>query len=545
MVNWLTAFLMLGFVGGSSDRMIVEFTKDNCVPCKQLQPSIERLKQQGWTVRTVNTDREPLTVRRFSVQSVPTLIILDGGREIDRIVGAAPYEKLAIRLELLDQKTPVAGTANANIDTPALLPSARPAGHTNSSSQLAPALEPLPLLSATPANFAANNAPRNSNPSLTVRGQSPGIGAFPMLNSVANVAAAASEIAAPVQQAIQREGKQIASQLKDATINAEKEINRFAPGASVQPAGGGPFHATATVNLEQAIKRAEAATVRIRVDEERSTAFGTGTIVDVHGDEALVLTCGHIFREMKPHSQLTVDLYNGQLQPYNLPAQLIDFQANDGQPDIGLLSFRLPFAVEPVPLLPKGESLSKGQPAFSFGCDHGENPTRRDTQIKNINRYIGPANIEIAGAPAVGRSGGGLFDNQGRMIGVCNAADAADDEGIYAAADVVYAQINRLGLSHLFANNSSPLAAVQLASARGGAAAVSPQTPPAREGKDSIIQWPDEQAGKNQLVAQSADMSAPQQLTCIIRDAQGNDKIVTIKRAPPELIQAIQRHSEN
>ena len=56
---------------------------------------------------------------------------------------------------------------------------------------------------------------------------------------------------------------------------------------------------------------------------------------------------------------------------------------------------------------------------------------------------------------AVGRSGGGLFDQQGRLIGVCNAADAEGNEGIYAAAQVVYAQINRLGLGHLF-NDSAP-----------------------------------------------------------------------------------------
>ncbi len=81
-----------------------------------------------------------------------------------------------------------------------------------------------------------------------------------------------------------------------------------------------------------------------------------------------------------------------------------------------------------------------------------------------------PANVEIIGAPALGRSGGGLFDQQGQLIGVCNAADTTDNEGIYAAAEVVYAQIERLGMTHLFdsqtAAPNTQLAAVDRAEHR-------------------------------------------------------------------------------
>ncbi|MEZ6079844.1 MAG: hypothetical protein R3C56_30485 [Pirellulaceae bacterium] len=47
-----------------------------------------------------------------------------------------------------------------------------------------------------------------------------------------------------------------------------------------------------TLSVEQAISRAAAATVRIRVDEANTTAYGTGTIVDVRGQEALDGTAG-------------------------------------------------------------------------------------------------------------------------------------------------------------------------------------------------------------------------------------------------------------
>jgi hypothetical protein len=222
---------------------------------------------------------------------------------------------------------------------------------------------------------------------------------------------------------------------------------------------------------------------------------------------------------MKPHSQLTIDLFAGRSQPKNVPAQLIDFKADAGDVDIGLISFKLPFAIEPVPLLPQAETLAVKQPAFSFGCDHGETPTRRDTQVKSINRYMGAPNVEISGAPAVGRSGGGLFDQQGRLIGVCNAADAAGDEGIYAAAGIVYSQIERLGLSHLF-NENTPT-------------------------QSSPVQF-----ASNQTVVPTAEipnttgqLAATTGLTCIVRDASGREHVVRVDSPSPELLDAIHRQA--
>ncbi len=36
--------------------------------------------------RTVNTDREPLLVRKYEIKSLPTLVVVEGGREVERIV---------------------------------------------------------------------------------------------------------------------------------------------------------------------------------------------------------------------------------------------------------------------------------------------------------------------------------------------------------------------------------------------------------------------------------------------------------------------------
>ena len=40
-------------------------------------------------------------------------------------------------------------------------------------------------------------------------------------------------------------------------------------------------------------------TVRLRIEDANGQSYGTGTVVDVHGSDALVLTCGHIFATRK------------------------------------------------------------------------------------------------------------------------------------------------------------------------------------------------------------------------------------------------------
>ena len=43
-------------------------------------------------------DENPATAARFNVSSIPTLLVLKGGREVDRIVGVQPKPEIARRL---------------------------------------------------------------------------------------------------------------------------------------------------------------------------------------------------------------------------------------------------------------------------------------------------------------------------------------------------------------------------------------------------------------------------------------------------------------
>lgn len=69
-----------------------------------MEPVIEELaSEMAGRVRfaKLNVDENPGTASRFGVRSVPTLVVLKGGREIDRIVGAQPKTEIARRLSRL------------------------------------------------------------------------------------------------------------------------------------------------------------------------------------------------------------------------------------------------------------------------------------------------------------------------------------------------------------------------------------------------------------------------------------------------------------
>jgi thioredoxin len=62
-----------------------------CGPCRLIAPVIEQLAVElsgQALIGKLDVDANPRTSSRFGVQSIPTLLILKNGREVDRLVGA-------------------------------------------------------------------------------------------------------------------------------------------------------------------------------------------------------------------------------------------------------------------------------------------------------------------------------------------------------------------------------------------------------------------------------------------------------------------------
>jgi thioredoxin 2 len=68
-----------------------------CGPCRMVAPGVERAAVEfagRLKVVKVNVDEAPGVSARFSVQSVPTLLVLRHGEPVARLVGALPADRL-------------------------------------------------------------------------------------------------------------------------------------------------------------------------------------------------------------------------------------------------------------------------------------------------------------------------------------------------------------------------------------------------------------------------------------------------------------------
>ena len=447
MVTWTAALLALTVISSPGESVVLEFSKTNCKPCQQLQPAVDQLVSEGWIFRSVNVDREQDFAQRWHVTQLPTLIVVQNGREVDRVVGAMPVDKLRDRLQRVSNQPDVANVGAAETST------------------------------AIGSRGTAAAGP-------IVRGQSP----------------ASSKTAA-------------------ATVTAVASLSR-------------QFN-SATIKSDPA-----AATVRICVDDGKSEAFGTGTIIDTHGNEALVLTCGHLFRDGGGQSPMRVDVWmNGQKLTY--PATMVHYQADET--DIGLIAFAADRPMKSATLLPQGIQLGERQRVFSYGCDGGADPTRRDTMISKLNRYLGPSNVEISGAPVQGRSGGGLFDENGNLIGVCFAADKELDEGLYSGPDVIYQELAQLNLTRLYQSKN------ELIAMESNQNLANQEPSNIRLASNTARPAPDEdwQPGNASLALPSNAAPGNAQVVAIIRQPGQPERTINIPNASPSLLQMISQQGNN
>lgn len=82
--------------------VLVDFFADWCMPCRMMAPVIEELAKEyagKVLIGKLNVDENPATAERFQVFSIPTLIIIKAGEEVDRIVGFVPKNQVEARLK--------------------------------------------------------------------------------------------------------------------------------------------------------------------------------------------------------------------------------------------------------------------------------------------------------------------------------------------------------------------------------------------------------------------------------------------------------------
>jgi thioredoxin 1 len=85
-------------IEASNKPVLVDFWAEWCAPCRMLGPTFEKLAEKyrnEITFAKVNVDELPDVAGKYSVRSIPTLLLLRQGSVLEQVVGTRSYDELA------------------------------------------------------------------------------------------------------------------------------------------------------------------------------------------------------------------------------------------------------------------------------------------------------------------------------------------------------------------------------------------------------------------------------------------------------------------
>ena len=96
--------------------VLVDFWAPWCGPCKALGPILEKLEtayEGRFVLAKINSDEQQELAGAFGIRSIPTCVLMMGGKPVDGFMGALPEGKLR---EFLDKHLPGEGQLQAQAD---------------------------------------------------------------------------------------------------------------------------------------------------------------------------------------------------------------------------------------------------------------------------------------------------------------------------------------------------------------------------------------------------------------------------------------------
>ncbi len=81
--------------------VLVDFWAEWCGPCRMIAPIVDEIAKEyagKFKVAKLNVDEAQEIAMKFSVMSIPTLMVFKGGKVVDQVVGAISKDALVGRL---------------------------------------------------------------------------------------------------------------------------------------------------------------------------------------------------------------------------------------------------------------------------------------------------------------------------------------------------------------------------------------------------------------------------------------------------------------
>ena len=88
-------------IKSSEKTVLLDFYADWCGPCRMVSPIVDEIAKENpqYLVCKINVDDEPELANAFGVTSIPTLVVMKGGKTVAQSVGAKPKDMILAMLE--------------------------------------------------------------------------------------------------------------------------------------------------------------------------------------------------------------------------------------------------------------------------------------------------------------------------------------------------------------------------------------------------------------------------------------------------------------